>query len=392
MYIRFFFAFLFLIAFSALPGQGIEFFKGTWEEALVKAEQEDKPIFVDAYASWCGPCKRMAAQVFPKPEVGKVFNANFISLKIDMEKPEAAGFRAENPVRAYPTLMFFDARGKRIHTKVGGQQASGLIAQAREALGKVDDLAAYHDKYQAGERQPAFMLKYVRALVRQGEPHLKVANDHVRSQKDQLTEADNLRLLLVAATEADSHIFDKLVEHRSAVIDLLSREAFDQQVGRAFAATRAKAVELNAPDLLTKAAKKYKQFDGPAAGLYELEGEWQIAAEHATAKDALKAAKKYHKKIADGDADRLHSFYKLLTEGRHGQDQKVRDLAVIVGNEAAAAKNDFRSYYEYASWLHAIDRPAEALEAAQKAKSLVPENQANTLRMADYLLKKIQGA
>ena len=53
-----------LFIVSSLTGQGIDFFHGTWEEALEKATAEEKPIFVDAYAVWCGPCKRMAREVF----------------------------------------------------------------------------------------------------------------------------------------------------------------------------------------------------------------------------------------------------------------------------------------------------------------------------------------
>src|SRR5690349_17427908 len=73
--------------------QGIEFFHGTWEEALLKAKEEDKIIFVDAFTTWCGPCKNMAANTFPDPEVGKLFNQNFISMKIDMEKEMGLEFR-----------------------------------------------------------------------------------------------------------------------------------------------------------------------------------------------------------------------------------------------------------------------------------------------------------
>lgn len=38
---------------------GIQFFNGTWEEALALAEKESKPIFLDVYAVWCGPCKAL---------------------------------------------------------------------------------------------------------------------------------------------------------------------------------------------------------------------------------------------------------------------------------------------------------------------------------------------
>ncbi|MDO8970421.1 MAG: thioredoxin family protein, partial [Saprospiraceae bacterium] len=72
---------LFFLVFTQMASaQGIEFFSGTWPEALEKAKKEELLIFVDAYASWCGPCKRMAAQTFPDPKAGEFFNANFLNL------------------------------------------------------------------------------------------------------------------------------------------------------------------------------------------------------------------------------------------------------------------------------------------------------------------------
>ena len=36
---------------------GIQFFNGTFKEALAKAKKENKMVMMDCYTTWCGPCK-----------------------------------------------------------------------------------------------------------------------------------------------------------------------------------------------------------------------------------------------------------------------------------------------------------------------------------------------
>ena len=66
--------------------EGIQFQSLSLEDAKKQSLKSGKLIFIDAYASWCGPCKRMAATSFKNLEVGKVYNEQFINLKIDCEK------------------------------------------------------------------------------------------------------------------------------------------------------------------------------------------------------------------------------------------------------------------------------------------------------------------
>ena len=112
---------LFVIAAISLDAQGISFFKGTWEEALEEAKKQDKIIFVDAYAVWCGPCKRMSNNVFPHEKVGQFYNKNFINMKLDMERGEGLKFRKQYPVAAFPTLFYIDYTGELV-MKVRGAQ------------------------------------------------------------------------------------------------------------------------------------------------------------------------------------------------------------------------------------------------------------------------------
>jgi len=98
-----------------ISAQGIEFFHGTWDEALEKSKAEERPIFVDCYTTWCGPCKRMAKQVFTQPAVGEFYNDNYINVKIDMESKMGRKFGSKYPVQAYPTLYYIDAAGEVLH-------------------------------------------------------------------------------------------------------------------------------------------------------------------------------------------------------------------------------------------------------------------------------------
>jgi thioredoxin 1 len=107
---------------------GIVFSHDSWSETLKKAKASGKLIFVDAYAEWCPPCKRMAANVFPLPEVGAVYNENFINYKMDCEKGDGPSFLKKYAIQAYPTLLFIDGDGKVVKKAVGGHNAELLIS------------------------------------------------------------------------------------------------------------------------------------------------------------------------------------------------------------------------------------------------------------------------
>lgn len=113
---------------------GIVFFTGSYSEALEKAKATGKLVFVDVYASWCGPCKRMKATTFKDKEVGDFFNKNFINFAIDGEKGEGPVLAKQFAVRAYPTLVFVGVDGKIVQKTVGFQSAQNLINIAKPLL------------------------------------------------------------------------------------------------------------------------------------------------------------------------------------------------------------------------------------------------------------------
>lgn len=68
------------------PSKPIAFIENAFSTALKKAEAEHKYIFVDAYTTWCGPCKQLKSTSFKDSQTADFFNKNFVNASIDMEK------------------------------------------------------------------------------------------------------------------------------------------------------------------------------------------------------------------------------------------------------------------------------------------------------------------
>ena len=113
---------------------GIAFKQLSFNEALKTAKSSNKLIFLDAYASWCGPCKFMDANTFKDPDVAKFFNENFINLKVDMEKGEGPSLAQRFKVTAYPTLLFIDGDGEVFHKILGAKQPGEFLSIGKKVV------------------------------------------------------------------------------------------------------------------------------------------------------------------------------------------------------------------------------------------------------------------
>ena len=143
--------------------QGINFEKGSWQETVTKAKSQSKPIFIDFFTTWCGPCKELEQKVYSKPEVIQKMNANFINFKIDAEKGEGPDLARKFDVSAYPFLVWADKNQNVLLTDAGYMPVNEFLKSVDNALNQYREgrLEDYETQYRAGKRDGNFLADFI---------------------------------------------------------------------------------------------------------------------------------------------------------------------------------------------------------------------------------------
>jgi thioredoxin-related protein len=195
---------------ATLQAQGIKFEENlSWDQVKQKAKNENKNIFIDVYATWCGPCKDMETKIYPNAEVGKAINDQFVSVKVQQDKSpndnysikswytDAASIIKEYQVDAFPTYLFVSAEGKLMHRDLGFQEAPQFMQTAELALtnpiGKYDpQLAAYQKgkkDYQAFDE----LILHVLKVRKNNQLAIEMAKDYKKNYLDKLKKSELLQ-------------------------------------------------------------------------------------------------------------------------------------------------------------------------------------------------------
>lgn len=124
------------VAVGASAKGGVVFREGTLDEMVAEAAAADKYLFVELFATWCGPC-RVMERTLATDEVGEFMNPRFVSVRYDVDKATGSLLARTNGVRSIPTCLVIDGKGEVVGRIVGSSSPERFIASMRRLLDNI---------------------------------------------------------------------------------------------------------------------------------------------------------------------------------------------------------------------------------------------------------------
>ena len=151
------------------------------QEAQKKASDQMLMVFVDVYATWCGPCKLMDKEVYTDPSVTEYMNANFVSVRMDGETDYGRKYAAEQKLEGYPSMFIFSDDGEPISKVVGFTPAEKLVTSLKGTVENYRTVKEYKTKYERGTLETEDFATYISMAREMGnqEEAEKLASEYV---------------------------------------------------------------------------------------------------------------------------------------------------------------------------------------------------------------------
>ena len=378
-----------LFCSSILYGQdtGINFEQTGWQQIKEKAQKENKNIFLDAYAEWCGPCKWMSKNTFTNPEVAEYYNTNFINAKIDMEKGEGIELAKKYEVIAYPSLLYISPEGEIIHRACGAAPPEAFIEMAKTALDNNSNLASYVKKYKEREVNSEFLYDYATVLHKACVPVNDLVVEYLSSQPNESLKSDNnWKIIRDYLKDYDSEPFQYLLANKDEFAKVYSEKAVEEKIFQVYQTALFEFEARNDKKALAELKRKIRGSAHPDAEKIILNSELKSYERKKAWDEYAKVAEVYAEKYAWDDSHFLNNIAWVYYENI--SDKEHLKKAVRWTERSISLKKGYYNTDTLAALHFKLGNKNEAKKAAEEAIELAKEN-GDDFEETQLLLDKI---
>jgi len=184
------------------------------EAMMVLSDSLNLPIYIDIYATWCGPCKLMDRETFTDKAVAVMLNTEFISLKMDGESDYGSFFAYQYQLEGYPSSFIFAPGGELITRLVGFLEPGELLLRLQETKDSYQQLTILEKKNKEGLLEGSEISEYITALIGLGreEEAEAFALDYIAGLKENIPLSPNDIRIIANYVTPGTAIWDRLLK------------------------------------------------------------------------------------------------------------------------------------------------------------------------------------
>lgn len=167
------------------------------EAARKKADDGMLMLFVDVYATWCGPCKMMDRDVYTDPAVADYMNANFVNVRMDGETDFGRKYAAEQRLEGYPSMFVFSDEGDHVSTLVGYKPAETLVPELKKLVDSYAEFKRYRKQYADSTLTHESFADYITVVREMGneEEAERLAGEYIKQQMGETLSNSDIRVV-----------------------------------------------------------------------------------------------------------------------------------------------------------------------------------------------------
>ncbi len=258
----------------------LQFFLGSFEQALDMAEHMKMNVFVYVYKDF--ESRKPELDFFSNNAVASLYRKKYVNLKVNLNSATGVKFFEQYNLRSFPAMLYFSKDGRLLGAQSDLEDADEVLHWGKVYSSKAiytehtkklptiyREFLDLKNQYNNGRRDASFLYHYAYMLEKFNEPYEHVVEMYI--DRCDIRTNESLNFLFHFAKDVDSHSFKHLVSNQAYFSKIYQPHNLEAKLKAAITQTVTKAANQHKRHDLNRAMNVLSRIDMSNRGLFMAE-------------------------------------------------------------------------------------------------------------------------
>lgn len=213
-----------------------------YDESLVVAKAQKKPLVVFFYANWCPHCNAMKREVFTDSTVTSFYRKNYICLGVDATTPYGnelkARFKDKFKVSSFPTFAYLDSNENLLYCISAEMNKERFLSTGTETLLPENQLPTAMEAYTNDPSNADKCLKYINMYKKTGLDATPIVQKYLNAvSPENKISGMSWRIIYNGLSNFDTDEFKFVLKNKEAFSKVADPSRVDKKIVSAISET-----------------------------------------------------------------------------------------------------------------------------------------------------------